>query len=254
MKYYNKKPIAARIVQADESIANAQNNPELSEVLASQGYTETELAVGRGLVDAAKAADSLRREQVGAQIVASGTAEKAYRSVRLAVDADRRQFRLALQDEPDYIEALRLAENMGTHRTDFVLQTLHLYQKVKQHPEVMALLAAQNNVTPEYLDNRLNQVISLEEAFRVQQYLIGQTREAQQQRREALQELDVWMKRFIAISRVAFGDDLPKLRKLGITVKSNTGATQEEEVEEKVDAEVNQEGGSDAATDTNEAV
>ena len=218
MIYYNQKSIGARIIQADEAIRNVQTNPDLSEALALQGYTEAELAAGRDLVDTVKAASTLRREQLGAQTMATSTADKAYRSLRQAFDADRRQFRQALFDEPGFGQELRLSESTSTRRGDFVMQARHFYGKVKDQTEKISLV--QGYITPEYLDSRLQQIASLEEVFSIQRYLIGQTREVKKIRREAIDELDVWMKRFIAIAHVAFSDDRPKLSKLGIVVKS----------------------------------
>ena len=227
MKYYREKSIAARIVQADESIANVQLNPDLGEALALQGYTETALAAGRELVDAVQAADTLLREQLGAQVVSTNTADKAYRSLRLAFDADRRQFRAALLEEPDYVDALRLTVNTSSSRGGFVLQARHFYEKVKADTEVMALVQGRINITPEYLDARIQQIDDLDEAFRIQRYLIGQSREARQLRQEAMRALDAWMKRFIAVARIAFSDDRPKLSKLNITVRSARPKTDE---------------------------
>ena len=93
----------------------------------------------------------------------------------------------------------------------------------------MALALAASNITPEYLDARLQQVANLEEAYSIQRYLIGQTRQIQQQRREAIEELGVWMKRFIAVARVIFAEDQPKLAKLGITVKTSRGDDENKE-------------------------
>ena len=219
MRYYSEKSTAERLVQAEEAIVIGQNNPELSEVFAGQGYSETEFNKGAQLVASVREADTLQREQLGNQIVATATANKAYRLLRRSFDADRKVVRIVLEEQPEYVEVLRLSERTSRRREDFILQARHFYEKVMEHAEVMTLLANRYNITPEVLVARRQEISDLEEALIEQQYLIGLTREVIRQRQEAVASLDVWMRRFIAVARIAFKNDVSQLQKLGIVVK-----------------------------------
>ena len=219
MKYYSEKSIGDRLQQAEEAIIIGQTNPELSEVLAEKGYTEALFEEGAQRVAAVKSIDAVKRQQLGSQVVATAAMQTASRSLRLSLQTDRRIARLAVGDNPEYADQLRLYEKTSSRLSDFILQARHFYSKVKEHPEVMALIQERYNLTIEVLDQRLTEVAKLEEALRDQQYLIGQLRAVTQQRREAMDQVDAWMREFNATARIAFQDDLANLQKLGILVR-----------------------------------
>ena len=219
MKYYSEKNIPARLIQAEESIVNGQSS-EVSSILVDQGYTPEEFSQGSAYLASVRAIDADRREHLGAQVVATANLREAFVALQKSFTADRRLIRQALSGHPEYIDALRLNERMSRRIEAFILQARHLYEKVVAHAEVMTLLQGRYNITIEVLGGRFDEIIELEVAIQRQQYLKGQLREADKQHREAMQQLDRWMRRFIAVSRIAFEDDRPKLEKLGIYVRS----------------------------------
>lgn len=218
MKYYSAKTIPARLIQAEESINNGQAS-EVIDVLNQQGYTPEEFSVGAEYLAAVRSIDADRREQLGAQIVATAGVQAAYVELRKSFSADRRMMRQALSGKPEYIDMLRLKGPVSNRVESLVLQARHLYEKVIEHEAVMALLQSRYNITADVLTSRFQEIVALETAIQEQQYLKGQLREVSKQRQEAMARLDGWMRRFIAVSRIAFEDDRPKLEKLGIYTK-----------------------------------
>ncbi|MBX2821414.1 MAG: hypothetical protein KTR29_17090 [Rhodothermaceae bacterium] len=219
MKYYSEKSIPARLIQAEEAIVNGQSN-EVSSVLVGQGYTPEEFSQGTLHIEVVRTIDADRREHLGAQVVATASVKEAFRVLRRSFSADRKLMRQALAGNDEYITALRLHERMNKQLEAFVLQARHLYEKVVAHEGVMALLQSRYNMTAELLNSRFEEIVELEAAIQQQQYLKGQLREAAKQHREAMATLDKWMRRFIAVARIAFDEDKPKLEKLGIHVRS----------------------------------
>ena len=219
MKYYSEKSIGARLQQAEEAIIIGQTDSELTEALADRGYTEAVFGDGATRVAAVKAIDAIKREQLGLQVVATTAVDTAYRTLRISFTTDRRIVRLASVDNPDYIAQLRLNERLSAAISDFVLQAAHFYAKVKEHPEVMTLVQERYNIGIDVLDARLAEIAALEEALRNQQFLVGQLRKVTQERRDAMDEVDVWMRGFIATARIVFNGDRGSLQKLGITVR-----------------------------------
>ena len=209
----------ARLIQAEESIVNGQVE-DVSSVLVEQGYTPEEFGTGSEYLASVRAIDADRREHLGAQVVATATVREAFRALRVSFSADRRIMRQALAGKAEYITALRLNERMNSKMEAFVLQARHLYEKVVSHEAVMVLLQNRYNITVDVLNNRFQEIIELETAIQQQQYLKGQLREATKARQEAMARLDKWMRRFIAVCRIAFDEDRPKLEKLGIHVRS----------------------------------
>lgn len=219
MKYYLHKSMAARLLQAEEAIEIGRNHQELNDLLVQQGYTEREFSIGAGYVATVRAIDVLKREQLGKQVNATADADSAYRTLRRHFAADRQVVRLALDGHPDYAGQLRLSERTHKDRDAFILQARHFYEGIRDHEEVRNILESAYGIMPGVMAARLDIVIGLEQALVVQQYMIGQMRDITKKRREAMKALDTWMNRFIAIARIVFKHDTPKLHKLGIRVK-----------------------------------
>ena len=220
MKYYSAKSIGARLQQAEEAIIIAQAEADINEVLVSRGYTEGAFLDGAARVAAVKAIDTQKREQLGLQVVATAEVERAYRTLRISFTTDRRIVRLATFDNPEYIDQLRLNQRVSSAAYDFVLQAAHFYNKVKEYPDVMALMQERYNIGEEVIDARIADVAELEETIRKQQVLIGGMRKVTQERREAMALVDAWMKPFIATARIAFQNDPGSLNKLGILMRT----------------------------------
>ena len=219
MKYYSEKSMGARLLQAEEAIIIGQTEEELSQVFAARGYGEAVFNDGAARVAAVKEIDTIKREQLGLQVVATADVDEANRTLRLSFETDRRMVRIATRSNPGYQDQLRLNERVSKAVYDFVPQAAHFYAKVKEHPDVIALVQTRYNLGIEVLDSRLAEVADLEEALRKQQRLVGELRKVTQQRREAMQEVDAWMKGFIATARIAFKEDIGSLQKLGIHVR-----------------------------------
>lgn len=219
MKYYSEKSIGARLLQAEEAIIIGQTEEELKQVLATRGYGEAVLNDGATRVASVKEIDTIKREQLGLQVVATAEVDEANRTLRLSFETDRRMVRIAARSNPNYLDQLRLNENISKAVHDFVLQAAHFYKKVKEHPDVIALVQDRYNLGTDVLDSRLAEVAALEDALRRQQRLVGELRKVTQRRREAMGEVDEWMKGFIATARIAFREDRGSLDKLGIHVR-----------------------------------
>ena len=226
MKYYIHKSIPERLIQADEAITLGQENPELAEALAGQGYAAHVLKEGAGYVAAIKALDTQRRAQLGIQIVATRTLKEAYLVLRRDFTTDRRIVRSAIGKDHDYENLLRLTQNVERTQSGFILQARHFYTNLLKHTAVMASITGRYNLTAAIVESRLADIEALEAALARQQYLIGEMREVTKQRQDAIRKLDAWMSRFIASARIAFKNDPPGLKKLGIYVRSSKKKSQ----------------------------
>ena len=219
MKYYVHKSISERLYQAEEAIALSRSKPELRDALAQQGYGDKAFIIGAGYVATVRAIDVLRREQLGKQVIATARVEEIYRELRQNFDVDRKVVRLVLRDHLLYADKLGLGQKTSKERSAFILQARHFYQAVSEDEFAAQLLGEGYGMNPGFMTSRLQVVVALEEALAHQQYMIGQMQQITQERNKAMKALDAWMSSYIAIARVVFKHDEPKLHKLGIRVK-----------------------------------
>ena len=96
----------------------------------------------------------------------------------------------------------------------------------------MATLLERYKMTAEVIDGRVVELAELVEAINDQQVKKAEAQVATQRRREAMEELDAWMNRFILVARQAFRDDRKQLEKLGLVVVLNPVKPEEEEASE----------------------
>ena len=219
MNYYQSRPVSERLNNAREIIDIVQSDPELSEPLAQFGYSETEFVEAARRLEAASTLEVNQEAMLGAQVAATNALTQAIRVMKSAFSADRRFLQAILRDRISLVEELRLHIRMKDKRDAFVRQAIHFYEEAIRHSEVQALILAEYNMTPEaFYATRITQLTSLLEAMRIQQYQLGQARVATQQRRQAMGELDEWVRGFIRTARYAFRGNERQLRKLGLAV------------------------------------
>ena len=219
MTYYLARSISERLNNAREIIDIVQSDPELSEPLAQLGYSKKEFSDGAQRLEAASTMEVNQEAMLGAQVAATETLVQAIKAMKCSFSTDRRILQELLKSRRALYEELRLHLRMKRGRDAFVRQATHFYELAVSHAEVRTLLLAEYTLTPEvFFAPRQAQLNLLLEAMRIQQYRIGQARVATQQRRQAMQDLDTWVRAFIHTARFAFQDNKRQLRKLGLTV------------------------------------
>ena len=218
MKTYNQSNIPERLDQAQEILAIAQSDPEISTVLADYGFAEARFAHGTQRLEAASLRETDQRAQLGAQVNATRTMNALLGSLRKKFRTDRRVAQTVLRDNPDLYQELRLHIKTATSREGFIRQAIHFYQEILVHADVMTALASEYNLTDAVFTARQEELNRLLEARQTQQLMKGKTQVATQQRRAAMKELDDYMNELIGVAKVAFKYNERQLRKLGLAV------------------------------------
>ena len=219
MKYYREKSVSERLVQARETLNNAQLDEEVKIILAESGYAEAEFADGTTRLDAAERLEVDQEVQKGEQVKSTAELNTVYEALRSQFSLDRRLLRKVVRANKGLYEGLRLHIHVKQGRGAFIQQATHFYDEVVTNPEVLQLLLDDQNVTAEFFEVGREGLTRLIAAINVQQQMIGQAQVATRARRAAMAALDEWMIEFNRTARYVFKDNERQLRKLGITVR-----------------------------------
>lgn len=219
MKYYSEKSVSERLVQARETLHNAQEDDEIKAVLAETGYADAEFADGNGRLDAAEGLEVDQEARKGEQVQSTAELNEVYAVIRGQFNLDRQLLRKVVQSNRGLYEGLRLHIRIKNSRGSFIQQASHFYDEVATNPDVLQMLLTEQNVTSEFFNVGREGVGRLIAAINVQQQKIGQAQVATRARREAMAALDEWMIEFNRTARYVFKDNERQLRKLGITVR-----------------------------------
>lgn len=222
MKYYAKKNIPGRLVQAREIIITVATDEAIRNSLASTGYTESRFQEMQKLLGNAERLETNQQVQLGRQTAATQRLNTLMQSMLLKFVGDRKIVRHVLKGNAALSEELRMHIKTEKRKEALVRQMTHFYEEVVKHPALMEHLRSEFNLTAELFKMRLGDVDAIKSAMHVQQYRMGLFHVATRNRQEAMKRLDTWMSAFIGMARQAFRGKEEYLTKLSIHVRSKS--------------------------------
>ena len=113
-----------------------------------------------------------------------------------------------------------LNAQLESGRERWITQAQLFYQEVLDTEWLLEQLQSQFKIAAGLINQRIEQLLSLEEAMQAQQVQRAEAQLMTRRKREAMRKLDRWMATLLTVARRAFLDDPKQLVKLGITVKN----------------------------------
>lgn len=218
MPYYNRKRIGERLNFSTEFIEIVETDPVISERMRAYNYVPERLVEVRQMIDTAASRDRDQRAKLGQQTAATGVLKQLMRGMRLTFSSDRKIARTLLRSNEILYNELRLGIKLEYNNEVFLQQARHFYEQVFAHEEVTTLFQDHFNITPDLFTSRLSDLDAVEEAMRVQQVRVSETRTATRLRNEAMEDLDTWMNVVIGVARQVFKGEEDLLFRLGVEV------------------------------------
>ena len=219
MRYYRDKSTPKRLIQARETLHNAQHDEEIKAILYKAGYTEAEFADGNGRLESAEHLGVEQDARLGEQVQSTAEMNTIYIALRKQFNLDREVIRRVTRSNQALYEGLRLHLRMKEGRGAFIQQASHFYEEVITNPVVVQQLADEQHTTPAFFTSGREGLTKLITAINVQQQKIGQAQVTTRARQAAMQELDEWIIEFNRTARFAFRGNERHLKKLGMTVR-----------------------------------
>ncbi len=183
--------------------------------LTKVGMPKAEIIQGRGLFEHVQMLDAAQQKEYGERYQATDELNLARQQAQTFYMKHIDVARFALKDQRGYWKALELS---GVRKSDlfgWLAQAHTFYSNVYQVKDVLA----QYNLPEAELQQGESMIDAVIEAYNVRQKEDNEAQAATQQRDEALEKLEAWMRRFTQAARLAFADDMQTLKGLGLVSK-----------------------------------
>ncbi len=201
--------------QVDVAVDNALNTPEILTQLAVYGYDEKKIKQGRAM---RMALDELMMQQEDAHLAAKD-ATRVLNEARQQVDTlfstHLSIARIAFRDDITFWNALKLGQARERNLPDWLTQVQRFYTRIA----VVAKQMERYNVPQKELIETRKLIAQIGGLQRLQKKAKGQAQVATQDKNNAINDLELWMRRFMRIARVALDENPQQLEMLGVVVQ-----------------------------------
>lgn len=202
------------LTNAEQILANAQNDTELAARLQARGYTAAKVAQGSALVaDARRSVNA--RQTAQAEYELAKTALAAQHGLARRKYANFRVIARNTLASADATAALLLDDTPPYNLRRFIHMAHVTYQTALERPAYVAALteAGYAQADIEALDAEIDALAAAEDALRSAR---AQAKQATQHRNQVAKNASQWFKRFRNIARVALRDRPDLAARLGV--------------------------------------
>jgi hypothetical protein len=221
--------ISAKLDRYRSTLSALVNDPALREGAANFGYDAAEVAVGQSLYDQVLQARNAIFDAQSNQLRATDQLKEVRQNLRVAISDISKVLEIEFGNDRGVMERLSLrperrgvnsnsktasvVRRVSRRQHDLLDQGRTLFAALQDETLVLERL---NRIgyTSERLQNHAALVQSLENLDSEQELLKVETRVQTAAQKQALQNLEAWIKRLFRLARIAFRDQPHLLRKL----------------------------------------
>ncbi len=211
----NDKSIDSRLLRADVAISNAMVHEEVSALLGEYLYTEKKLQAGNAIRlnahNKQQAKNSEYAEKEDATKILDELKMKAHKYMMKQVKVAR----VALDGNLGLYKKLMLNGTRKATYTGWLKQSEIFYSQALSNADALKLLA-EYGITRPKLEAGQKMVDDVNRAYKKQHSEDAEAQNATKERDAAIEELDEWMSKFIAVARVALDEHPQYLEMLGV--------------------------------------
>ncbi|MEM9672063.1 MAG: hypothetical protein AAF992_05680 [Bacteroidota bacterium] len=197
--------------QVDVAVDNALSTPEILSQLEVYGYDAKKIKQGQAM---RRALDELMMQQEDAHLAAKD-ATRVLNEVRQQAETmfgtHLSIARIAFRDDTTFWNALKLGQARERNLPDWLVQVQRFYTRIV----VVAKEMEKYNVPQKELIETRKLIAQIGNLQRLQKKAKGQAQMATQAKNMAINDLEIWMRRFIRIARVALEENPQQLEMLG---------------------------------------
>jgi len=214
--YYNtmKGKLEEQLEEVRLAVEGALANPSIMRKLEKFGYTQKEMKAGRGLIEKVELIITHQGEGFGTQKNATRQLQEARKEVHVLYMQHLSIARVALHQQPEVWDVLKMHGKRKENMAGWLAQVKAFYNNFHR---VQATLEKYNITADEVAQAQtmIEAIVSL----RVQQsYGKSEKQRATEQCKEAIRDLQQWMRDFLYIARYALKDEKQQLEALGQVV------------------------------------
>ncbi len=213
------KVIAQKLHTMENGILGALNNSEISQRMASYGYTPERIQnEGKMLWEKASRLTSEHVKKYGEQYASSAESGQTQSGVYGRYMVILKVARVAFKDNPALLKGLEAAGRRPKSFSGWLRSSRIFYANLLANADAVAILA-NFGITSEALTQELQEVTRTEEVYSKELESRAGAQQSTAERDQAFDELCNWYSDFRAIARIALYDKPQLLEALGIVKK-----------------------------------
>ncbi|MEL4896912.1 hypothetical protein [Crocosphaera sp. Alani8] len=208
------------LYRAHVAIDNALTFVEIQTYLNQYGYTKIKLQEGQKLYNIALEACQKQQQEYGQQMSSTETVNTMWKKAKESYMRCVKISRVAFKNNTGVARALGLNGERKKTLSGWLNQAKQFYQNALNDPEVLKKLT-EYGITKIKLEAAQNDTDDLETASLMQEKGKGDAQNATQFKNKALTNLQLWLRDFIAIAKIALETEPQLLEGLGILERSS---------------------------------
>ena len=188
---------------------NIVKDTVLAAELAEYGYTAEEIANGKALYEAVTNKYNVNKKETAEETTAYAVFSEKLNSLLNTYRTDRKKAKIVFINQPDVLKNLHVKSLVPTRNAAVLDNIKVFYNTLNQNADLLTSLQ-QLKVTPEHVNKQLALVTETEAAYAQYIQEKGESQQATQDKNNAFNEMDLWIRRFYAVAKIAL-EDQPQL-------------------------------------------
>lgn len=201
------------------SLTNVESQSVIASILAEYGYDLATVAQGRILLEEARNAYNLNKQEDNETVAAKFNLDTKIQEITSKYTIHRKKAKVVFRND---IVTLKLLGLTGTLPKAYAswLQTLKtFYSNVQANPDIQSKLLL-FKITSDDIIECSTLITALEAARTLYLQEIGESQETTRLKDTAFNTLEHWMRDFYAVAKIAMEDQPQLLESLGLLVRS----------------------------------
>ena len=211
-----KTSIDHQLDRAEIAIEGALRHPAIMKRMAEFGYDKKRIMGGKTLLNEAKMLQSAKNQKKGDQREASATLKRDHQLAWKTYIQHVTLTRLVVDEASGTWKKLQLSGARKRSFAGWLEQARSFYQELSQDEATLEKI----RISPAEIAQAQAMVEAVRAARQQHKYCKGEAQQSTQTSRHTLQELNIWMKRFLKIATVALEGQEQMLEALGMVVKA----------------------------------
>ena len=216
--YESNLAITKKIEVANYSITNAINNPIITTALTAFGYDTTKLNEGKTLLDNLKVLQAGQKQEYIEQRAATADRDAIRTQIDEIYARHLKLAKIAFKNEPNILLALEADGPREQAFDSWKGQVTTFYDAALSNQPIMDGLS-RFNITATNLTDVQALLTTYENVTATQKTQTAEAQQATLDRDKAIQALDIWMRGFQEVAKIALKATPQLLEALGIAVK-----------------------------------
>lgn len=204
-----------KLKRIQEAIDFALRTPAVLVAMAKLDFSEQSILEGKSLFDEVTDLETMQQKEYGDQYQATLELNQARQEARGLYMKHLELARIGFRNHPGFWKTLALGGNRRDDLFGWLSQAKTFYSHIRGIVDVMK----RYNVSETELKQGQAMIDAVNEAYHVRRKEGNEATTATNQRDQAMEKLDAWMRRFSQTARLAFMDDPNTLKGLGLKKK-----------------------------------